>query len=822
MCIVVTKSPPEIVRPSEPVTTTAATGKIIFSPFDKPLATVPVVVLQVFEHPIHEPVETIRRGLSQALVHYYPLAGRLAGDDYDDVHIDCTGEGVTFVAASANCTVKQLMRDIDGRLPDPSTAVQRELIVDDNPAYGFGRADPLILMQVTTFTCGGFVVGVTWNHGAADGFGIAQFLQAVGELARGLPTTSVIPVRSDKSLQAMSSSTVMAAKQFMFGVKPTTLALHSITIPARVINGVRGPTPTCTVFEAVAAVMWRCRTRVVMSDPDAPTVLAITVNTRRYMGVEDGYYGNCATVQMAVARSGVVADGDMMEVVRTIRRAKEEIPERLKKGDAIAELSKGQLGGYESVLLVTCWRNIGFEAVDFGGGRTARVMTTYEQSGVRPLCVVCLPWQGEEEEGARVLSGCSPPQIVRPSEPVTTAAANGKIILSPLDRPFAILPEVVLQVFEHPIHEPVETIRRGLSRALLHYYPLAGHLAAGEGNDDVHIDCTGEGVTFVAASANCTIKQLMLDIDGRSPDAATAVQRELIVDYPANGFGRADPLVLMQVTAFACGGFVVGVTWNHGAADGFGIAQFLQAVGELARGLPTTSVIPVRCDESIQAMSLPPSLLMVAKQFMYGAKPPTKLALHSITIPSRMINGIRGPSCTVFEAVAAALWRCRTRVVMSDPDAPTVLAITVNSRKYIGVKDGYYGNCITAHMAVARSGAVAGGDMMEVVRAIRRAKEEIPERLKKGDVIGDLTTEQVTGYEGVLLVTCWRNIGFEAVDFGGGRTARVMTTYEQSGVRPMCVVCLPWQGEEDEGARVLSSCVTAHHADAFLREIATL
>ncbi|XP_052134701.1 acyl transferase 15-like [Oryza glaberrima] len=415
----------------------------------------------------------------------------------------------------------------------------------------------------------------------------------------------------------------------------------------------------------------------------------------------------------------------------------------------------------------------------------------------------------------------SPPEIVRPSEPVTTAAANGKIIFSPLDRPLVILPVVVLQVFEHPIHEPVETIRWGLSRALVHYYPLAGRLAAGEGNEDVHIDCTGEGVTFVAASANCTIKQLMRDIDGGLPDPSTAVQRELIVDYPAYGFGRADSLIQMQVTTFTCGGFVVGVTWNHGAADGFGIAQFLQSIGELARGLPSPSVIPVRCDESIQAMPLSPSLVMAAKQFMYGVKP-TKLALHSIIIPWRMINGIRGPSCTVFEAVAAALWRCRTRVVMSDPDAPTVLAITVNSRKYMGVKDGYYGNCATVQMAVARSGAVADGDMMEVVRTIRRAKEEIPERLKKGDVIGDLTKEQVAGYEGVLLVTCWRNIGFEAVDYGGGRTARVMTTYEQSLVRPMCVVCLPSEREEEEGARVLSSCVTAHHADAFLREIATL
>uniref|UniRef100_A0A0E0B7C0 Uncharacterized protein n=1 Tax=Oryza glumipatula TaxID=40148 RepID=A0A0E0B7C0_9ORYZ len=414
----------------------------------------------------------------------------------------------------------------------------------------------------------------------------------------------------------------------------------------------------------------------------------------------------------------------------------------------------------------------------------------------------------------------SPPEIVRPSEPVTTTAATSKVIFSPLDRPLAIVPIVVLQVFEHPIHEPVETIRRGLSRALVHYYPLAGRLA-GDDYDDVHIDCTGEGVTFVAANADCTVKELVRDIDCRSPDAAKAVIRELIVDYPANGFGRADPLVLMQVTAFACGGFVVGVTWNHGAADGFGIAQFLQAVGELARGLPTPAVTPVRWDRWAQAVA--PSTVMASKRFMFGVKAPTRLALHSITIPARTIDGVRGATaCTVFEAVAAALWRCRTRVVMSDPDAPTVLAITVNSRKHVGVKDGYYGNCATVHMAVARSSAVAGGDMTEAVRAIRRAKEEIPERLKKGDVIGELSKEQLGGYESVLLVTCWRNIGFEAVDYGGGRTARVMTTYEQGRVRPMCVVCLPWQGEEEEGARVLSGCVTPHHADAFLREIATL
>ncbi|XP_006661614.1 acyl transferase 15-like [Oryza brachyantha] len=414
-----------------------------------------------------------------------------------------------------------------------------------------------------------------------------------------------------------------------------------------------------------------------------------------------------------------------------------------------------------------------------------------------------------------------PPEVIRPSsEPVTTSA-GGKIILPPLDRPLANAPVVVLQVFEHPIHEPAATIRRALSQALVHYYPIAGRLAMDD--DNFHIDCTGEGVTFVAASANRTVMELMRDIDDRAPDAATPVLRELLVDDPDMGFGHADPFVLMQVTTFSCGGFVVGVTWNHGVADGFGIAQFLQAVGELARGLPTPLIVPVRSDKVTQAIS--PSFVLSAKQFMFGVAVPSKLALHNITISSKLISSIRGSSCTVFEAVAAALWRCRTRVVMSDPEAPTVLAITVNSRKYMGVKDGYYGNCTSVHMAMAKSGEVAKGDIMDVVRAIRRAKEQIPEQLKKGDMlpqaaIGDLSKHPVARYETALFVTCWRNIGLEDVDFGSGKTTRVMTMYEPSQVRPMCVVCLPCK--EEEGAKVFSGCVTTDHSDAFLQEIGRL
>lgn len=41
-------------------------------------------------------------------------------------------------------------------------------------------------LQVTEFTCGGFVVGLISVHTIADGLGAGQFINAVADYARGL------------------------------------------------------------------------------------------------------------------------------------------------------------------------------------------------------------------------------------------------------------------------------------------------------------------------------------------------------------------------------------------------------------------------------------------------------------------------------------------------------------------------------------------------------------------------------------------------------------------------------------------------------------
>jgi hypothetical protein len=55
-----------------------------------------------------DPAGLIRRALGEALVHYYPLAGRLREVEGQKLVVDCTGEGVLFVEADADVRLAEL------------------------------------------------------------------------------------------------------------------------------------------------------------------------------------------------------------------------------------------------------------------------------------------------------------------------------------------------------------------------------------------------------------------------------------------------------------------------------------------------------------------------------------------------------------------------------------------------------------------------------------------------------------------------------------------------------------------------------------------
>jgi len=438
-----------------------------------------------------------------------------------------------------------------------------------------------------------------------------------------------------------------------------------------------------------------------------------------------------------------------------------------------------------------------------------------------------------------------PPVMVRPSmEPAPGKTTATQVVqLSSWDRSYVGFQVAALLIFDAPVHQPVEAIKKGLSRALVHYQPVAGRLTVDENEDGglLHVACTGEGVPFVAASAGCALQ------DHGLLDApfSTSLLDGLAVAYPgAEGCRRTDPLLLMQVTEFACGGFTVGVTWNHTLADGDGMAQFLQAVGELTRAeadASAPSVAPVRDGRAVSLPLLSPPVV-AAKQWLMLDRGGMGLVYLDVTVPVKLINRIKseykaahssdGGYCTTFEAAVAVLWRCRTRAIIGDDadydmSTPAPLAFFVNVRKHVGAAAGYYGNCAVTQLAFATTGEVAGagdGGMNEVVDLIKRAKDQVPDLLRTmgagGGAVEDMGDEEIAaafGYN-ALMVTSWRNIGFDRADFGAGAPAREVGRWQQSTV-PGCMAFLSCRATAADGERLQTQCVREEHAAAFVAEL---
>ncbi|KAL6650295.1 hypothetical protein ACP70R_009220 [Stipagrostis hirtigluma subsp. patula] len=404
----------------------------------------------------------------------------------------------------------------------------------------------------------------------------------------------------------------------------------------------------------------------------------------------------------------------------------------------------------------------------------------------------------------------SSPFLVRPSE----ATPAGSLLLTAMDSALASMFVKALFVFERPINQPAETVRKALERALVPYYPVAGRLATGAHGHT--IACTGEGVAFAAASASCTLQ------DARLAGARPAIP--------------AEELTLSYAGEFSCGGFVVGVTWDHVIADGAGMAQFLQAVGELARGFASPAVVPVRMDKS-SVPELPPPIISLTKALVSNAH--NDFPSTYITVPLNCINRVKADfrrrslqgdednvaapaACSAFDVFAAAIWKCRARATIAgaaDQDAPMALAFTGNVRKEAAVEDGFYGNLVTFGVAVATHGEVADGDILDLVKLIKDAKARVPYTFIDGaaHIAGELgdRLRGLCAYN-MLYVSSWWNLGFDDVDFGGGGAVRVIGDLERK-VAPACVLC--GRKDKKEGIAAMAMCVKEEHKEAFREEL---
>ncbi|KAL6900966.1 hypothetical protein ACP4OV_005642 [Aristida adscensionis] len=279
---------------------------------------------------IDDPVGVIRAALAEALVSYYPLAGRLlelpaggGGGGGGKLVVDCTAEGVAFVEADASVRLQDL-----GQPLIPPYPCLHELLLCDVHESGEGDVvgKPLLFVQVTRFRDNdGFAIGYRYCHNVIDGFGMSRFLDDVFTLARGEALTQH-PVWERELLTARAAPRVthehpayerlpgtgagaeddamratplqgMVSRYFRLG--PEDIAAMRSHVPAGLLEA-------ATVFEVVAAAAWRCRAAALGYGPRQRVRLVIVSNARgRWKKPRSplprGFYGNALVLRTAEA-----------------------------------------------------------------------------------------------------------------------------------------------------------------------------------------------------------------------------------------------------------------------------------------------------------------------------------------------------------------------------------------------------------------------------------------------------------------------------------------------------------------------------------------
>ncbi|XP_019182115.1 PREDICTED: methanol O-anthraniloyltransferase-like [Ipomoea nil] len=404
----VKRSKPQLIVPS---TSTPHEQKPLSDLDDQGTVRLHVPVLMFYMNNVkrrgeEDPAMAIKEGLAKALVFYYPLAGRIFEGENGKLIVNCNGKGVLFVEAKANVKVEQLS---DKSMQPPCPYLKQLL----NTVPGSeGIIDcPLLLIQVTRFTCGGFALGIRLNHTMMDGQGFIQFVNAVSELAKGASVPSTLPIWERGLLTARPTPTITCehnefkdfdlskakrwwdfekflhtskfinAKKlasdpcvcFSKHIFHSLLIKRCFTFGSRELQAIKDQCPSSTTFEALSACLWKCRTIALRPDPDSTMILTIAVNIRERLQdpkLPLGYYGNGVVSAAAVTTAKLLCSNPISYAAKLIREAKNAVNDDYVKSITNLLVTRGRpRATIIKNFLITDNSRFGYDEVDFGWGK---------------------------------------------------------------------------------------------------------------------------------------------------------------------------------------------------------------------------------------------------------------------------------------------------------------------------------------------------------------------------------------------------------------------------------------------------------------------
>ncbi|XP_054820063.1 benzyl alcohol O-benzoyltransferase-like [Prosopis cineraria] len=370
-----------------------------------------------------DPAKVIRDALANALVFYYPLAGRLREGEGGKIVVECNGEGAMFIEADADITLQQFGDDLQPPFPC------FEDLLYSPPGSDKILYCPILLIQVTRLKCGGFICGIRVNHIICDGYGFLLFMKTLSEMANGATEPLILPVwhrellnardppnitckhhEYDEVIDATNSSTNIVHRSFFFG--PTEVSSLRRLLPDHLRQ-------SSSSFEVITACLWRCRAKALQVDPHKEVRIMVVVNGHfRRNGLNPpllpkGYYGNAIVFPTAISTIGKLCESPLGYALELVRKAKAEVNDEYFHSAADLIATRGPTCSWTMLsCMVSDLSSLRFRDVDFGWGKA--VYAGPAKSGLDTFqgLIFYVGHANSKGEEGRIVPVCLPPECM--------------------------------------------------------------------------------------------------------------------------------------------------------------------------------------------------------------------------------------------------------------------------------------------------------------------------------------------------------------------------------------------------------------------------
>nr|WKA69990.1 putative acyltransferase 9 [Crocosmia x crocosmiiflora] len=321
------------------------------------------------------PVEAMKAALAKALVAFYPLAGRLVADWDGRPEIDCTGDGVLFVLARSNRSIKEF----GDFAPSPEI---RQMLVPSVES-----ADPpsiLFMVQVTLFKWNWVTLGIGLHHMATDGKSLFHFINYWANITRGITELATPPFLDRAALRSRTPPNADLFRDAGHNLNSTTATAKLIQSSILKLSGgqvtlLKDRSKQQSTFRAVVAHVWRCACMVRGLTPDQVTRVYLVVDVRKRLNppLPDGYFGNAVCRVSAIATAREIMSSSISFGADKIRCAIDRVTDAyVRSAIDYVELQKneGKIESYANRfstadLIANSWLAFPTHDVDFGCGK---------------------------------------------------------------------------------------------------------------------------------------------------------------------------------------------------------------------------------------------------------------------------------------------------------------------------------------------------------------------------------------------------------------------------------------------------------------------